>query len=160
MRCLIISDTTTHSKYWYYKYVQLLGGENILSPPLFILGGRRPSSPPRFLRLCLFSGTVPLLYNPVITLENEAINRPFSLEEVNRKLKNNKASGADNVINEFFKHCHNDCIQIIVDFFYIVLNTGFTPTEWCLGIVHPLFKNKCSVSDPDNYRGITLLSCT
>ena len=37
------------------------GGENILSPPpLFILGGRRPSSPPalppllapRFLRLC------------------------------------------------------------------------------------------------------------
>ena len=27
----------------------------------------------------LFSDTVPLLYNPAITLENEAINRPFSL---------------------------------------------------------------------------------
>ena len=43
----------------------------------------------------LFSGTVPLLYDPVITLENEAINRPFSLEEVKLeigKLKNNKAS--------------------------------------------------------------------
>ena len=45
-------------------------------------------------------------------------------------------------------------------FFNIVLNTGFRPTEWCLGIIHPLFKNKGSVSDPDNYRGITLLSCT
>ena len=50
MRCLIISDTTTHSKYWYYKYVQLLGGRKHTSPPpLFILGGgRRPSSPPAF----------------------------------------------------------------------------------------------------------------
>ena len=68
-------------------------------------------------------------------MENEAINRPFSLEEVElaiRKLKNNKASGVDNVINEFFKHCHNDCIKIIVDFFNIVLNTGFIPTEWCI----------------------------
>ena len=45
-------------------------------------------------------------------------------------------------------------------FFNIVLNTGFIPTEWCLGTIHPLFKNKGSVSDPDNYRGITLLSCT
>ena len=36
MRCLIISDTTTHSKYWYYKYVQLLGGgaPPLLAPPL------------------------------------------------------------------------------------------------------------------------------
>ena len=111
----------------------------------------------------LFSGTVPLLYDPASTLENEAINRPFSLEEVKlaiRKLKYKKASAVDNVINEFFKHCHNDCIQIIIDFLNIVLNTGFIPTEWCIGIIHPLFKNKGSVSDPDNYRSITLLSCT
>ena len=41
MRCLIISDTTTHSKYWYYKYVQLYwGAPPLLAPP-----------PPRFLRL-------------------------------------------------------------------------------------------------------------
>ena len=50
----------------------------------------------------LFSGTVSPLYNPVITGENEHINRPFSLEEVKlaiRKLKNNKASGVDNIKN-------------------------------------------------------------
>ena len=55
----------------------------------------------------LFSGTVPLLYDPAITQE---------VKLAIRKLKNNKASGVDNVINEFFKHCHIDCIQIIVDF--------------------------------------------
>ena len=40
--------------------------------------------------------------------------------------------------------------HINVDFLNIVLNTGFIPTEWCLGIIHPLFNNKGSVSDPDN----------
>ena len=75
-------------------------------------------------------------------------------------MKNNKASGADHVVNELFKHCHIDCIHIIVDFLNIVLNTGFVPMEWCLGIIHPLYKNNDSVTDPDTYRGITLLSCT
>ena len=69
-------------------------------------------------------------------------------------------SGVDNIIKEFFKYCHHDCIQIIVDFLNIVLNTGFIPTEWCLGIITPLYKNRGAVNDPDNYRGITLLSCT
>ena len=48
----------------------------------------------------------------------------------------------------------NDVI-IILNFLNIVLNTGFIPTEWCLGIDYPLFKNNGSVSDPNNYRGIT-----
>ena len=74
--------------------------------------------------------------------------------------KNNKSPGADYMINEFFKHCHIDCINIIVDVFNIVLYTGLVPTEWCLGIINPIYKNKGPRSDPDNYRGITLLSCT
>ena len=60
----------------------------------------------------LFSDTVPLLYNPVITLENEAITRPFSLEEVKLtigKLKNNKASGVDNVIPSFQDRMRSKC---------------------------------------------------
>ena len=98
-----------------------------------------------------------------VNSQNEAINKPFSVEEITlaiKKLKNNKASGVDNIINEFFKYCPHDCIQIIVDFLNIVLNTGFIPTEWCLGIISPLYKNRGAVNDPDNYRGITLLSCT
>ena len=39
-------------------------------------------------------------------------------------------------------------------------NTGCVPTEWCSGIIRPLYKNKGHITDPDNYGGITLLSCT
>ena len=44
--------------------------------------------------------------------------------------------------------------------FNIVLSTGYVPTEWCLGIICPIYKNNGSIDEPDNYRGITILSCT
>ena len=43
--------------------------------------------------------------------------------------------------------------------FNILLDTGFIPSDWCIGIIKPLFKNKGSTEDPNNYRGITILSC-
>ena len=49
---------------------------------------------------------------------------------------------------------------MIVDFLNVVLNMGCVTTEWCSGIIPPLYKNKASITDPDNYMGITLLSCT
>ena len=91
------------------------------------------------------------------------INMPFTLHEVQsaiKQLKNNKASGVDHMIYEFFKFCPKVCLEIIVDLFNLILDTGYVPTEWGLGMIYPLYKNKGSVKDPDNYRGITLLSCT
>lgn len=50
-------------------------------------------------------------------------------------------------------------LKIITLLFNTVLQTGVIPTDWCIGLILPLFKNKGSPNDPDNYRGITLLSC-
>ena len=43
--------------------------------------------------------------------------------------------------------------------FNLVLLSGIVPTDWCIGIIKPIYKKKGSIDDPDNYRGITLLSC-
>ena len=93
---------------------------------------------------------------------NEHINRPFTQDEVViliKKLKNKKACGIDNVINEYLKNSPTDLIVLIVKMFNLVLLSGIVPTDWCIGIIKPIYKKKGSIDDPDNYRGITLLSC-
>lgn len=93
---------------------------------------------------------------------NEEMNKPFTFDEVSKvvsKLKCNKACGIDHIINEFIKHSPHEMIEIITKLFNVVLNSGIIPTQWCVGLIKPLYKKKGSVDDPDNYRGITLLSC-
>ena len=74
-------------------------------------------------------------------------------------LKNKKACGIDLIRNEYLKNCPESLLILIKDLFNLILNTGLIPTEWCIGMIMPLYKNKGSANDPDNYRGITLLSC-
>ena len=50
-------------------------------------------------------------------------------------------------------------LKLVVSLFNIILHTGRVPTQWCIGIILPLYTNKGSHDDPNNYRGITLLSC-
>ena len=70
---------------------------------------------------------------------------PFSLQEVKqiiRKLRNNKACGKDNVRNEFPKSAPDSLLEILTQFFNIVLTTGTVPEEWCKGIIVGIFKSK------------------
>ena len=46
-----------------------------------------------------------------------------------------------------------------VKLFNIILDTSQIPDNWTIRIIKPIFKNKGSKNDTDNYRGITLLSC-
>ena len=84
------------------------------------------------------------------------------MEEIQKqikKLKYNKACGIDNIINEFLKNCPRDVLEVITKLFNIVLNSAVLPHSWCIGMIKPIYKNKGSPDDTDNYRGITLLSC-
>jgi hypothetical protein len=57
------------------------------------------------------------------------------------------------------KHGNEELLPVVVNLFNLVLLSGFVPTEWCIGIIKPLYKKRGSLDDTDNYRGITLLSC-
>lgn len=93
---------------------------------------------------------------------NEYLNEFFDVEYIRKvisRLKNNKATGIDFIHNEFLKHSSDSFIEFYCSFFNVILETGVVPEIWCEGIIMPLYKNKGSKGDPDNYRGITLLSC-
>ena len=93
---------------------------------------------------------------------NEDLNSEFTFSEILlciKKLQNNKASGIDQIINEYLKNCPDNVVVLIVKLFNIILDTGLIPTEWCKGLINPIFKGKGSRKTANNYRGITLLSC-
>ena len=104
------------------------------------------------------------LFDPSLVTHsiNKEINKHFTVQEINaliKNLKNNKSCGIDNIINEFIKHCPLEMKLAITKIFNIVLDTGIIPKEWCISLIQPIFKNKGESGDPDNYRGISLISC-
>ena len=42
--------------------------------------------------------------------------------------------------------------------FNVILHTGVFPEPWLIGIIKPIYKNKCKKNDPSNFRGIPLVS--
>ena len=95
--------------------------------------------------------------------DNDLIfNAPISINEVTeaiKKLKNGKAHGVDLILNEFIKSGSDKLHLIFTKLFNIIFESGIIPKDWSLGIIRPIYKNKGSRSDPNNYRGITILSC-
>jgi hypothetical protein len=103
------------------------------------------------------------------TLQNELpndcnvhINGYISQNEIFKcieNLKNNKACGEDEIINEYIKSTSNRFIHIYEKLFNIIFDTGVLPQSWLNGIIKPIYKNKGDVKDPMNYRPITIVSC-
>ena len=94
--------------------------------------------------------------------DNLPFNKPISEEEavkLTRKLKNGKASRIDNILNEFIKCSPPDMLKLICVFFNLIVDTGIIPPSWTIGLITPIYKRKGDINDPDNYRGIALLSC-
>ena len=92
----------------------------------------------------------------------DGINNPITSEEVKRSLKSlkqHKACGTDQIINEFLQATQNKMLSIYVNLFNCVLFSGTIPEDWTVGIINPIFKRKGDKMKPENYRGITVLSC-
>ncbi|XP_030831963.1 uncharacterized protein LOC115920383 [Strongylocentrotus purpuratus] len=85
---------------------------------------------------------------------------PFTIEEVKaaiKALKNNKATGFDNIAAETLKAGGPAMAQILLKIINTAFTQGKTPVEWSKGLITPVHK-KGDKLDPANYRAITLLS--
>ena len=86
---------------------------------------------------------------------------PFSQTEIRKAINNlssNKASGVDNIINEYFKNAADLLVEPIQILFNKILQTGVFPAQWATGLIVPIYK-KGDADDTNYYRGITLISC-
>ncbi|XP_071145017.1 uncharacterized protein [Mytilus edulis] len=85
---------------------------------------------------------------------------PITFAEVKlviSNLKVNKSAGPDRIVNEILKHSQPVIINSIVKVFNLILKTGNYPDSWKLSFMIPLHK-KGDKLDPNNYRGISLIS--
>ena len=95
-------------------------------------------------------------------LENEFLNAPFNENEVRSvlsSLESGKAAGPDCLINEFFKCSSSVTSKLLMKMFNVILASGYLPDSWSSGWIVPIYKNKGSKIDPNNYRGISLINC-
>ena len=105
------------------------------------------------------SGYVPEINSE---LADDILNTEFTEDEIRievRNLKNGKACGTDKILNDFIKSTFSEMKHIYVEVFNRILNEGYIPESWTIGMISPIFKNKGDRMDFDNYRGITILSC-
>ena len=75
-----------------------------------------------------------------------------------KKLKRDKSSGSDNILNEYFLEAGDILLSHLTELFNLVLDSCHFPESWSDGIIIPLFK-KGDRTDVKNFRGITLVSC-
>ena len=70
-------------------------------------------------------------------------------------LKCGKASGPDDIINEFIKYEQQNLKFVLNQQFYVIYDTGIYPEKWSTGVI-VLIYTKGDKDDPAYYRGITL----
>ena len=94
-------------------------------------------------------------YNTAYEICNGVITEKEIKFHVN-KLKNNKASGVDGIVAEFFKYAPLNLIPILYTVYNGIFDKGKWPTQWSIGLISPVHK-KNSINIPDNYRKITVM---
>ena len=93
---------------------------------------------------------------------NPFLEEPFSLKEVEcaiKKLHLKKAPGHDGVTAEHIRYGGPDLCRVLCELYNRCVEEEYIPCNFRRGVQIPLYKGKntCPLN-PDNYRGITLLS--
>ena len=97
------------------------------------------------------------------TIENncDLLNAPIRDEEIVesiKSLKNDKSPGPDGLCAEIYKYTLDYTLPYLKCLFNEIFENSRVPEEWCYSIVSPIYK-KGSMSNPNNYRGISLIDC-
>lgn len=89
------------------------------------------------------------------------LNCDITLSDVDNVISDlacNKAPGLDSISNECIKSSRILIAPLLCQLFNKILETGIYPDAWCDALIVPIYKNG-NHDDPENYRGIALLSC-
>ena len=111
-------------------------------------------------------GTEPTSGQPVVIDEEDppsvdVLDSPITVEEIMRAvehLKTNKAPGTDGIVAEMIKTSLPQILPFLVALLNRIFDTGEYPTAWTGAVIIPRHK-RGNKNDPDNYRGLSLLSC-
>ncbi|CAM9773620.1 unnamed protein product, partial [Heterosigma akashiwo] len=80
------------------------------------------------------------------------------IENQIKKLKRLKAAGVDGIYNEIIISSAPHLIESLEVLFNKILSSRYFPSDWNIVMISPLYKSD-DADDPNNYRGISLLSC-
>ena len=97
-----------------------------------------------------------------ISSPNPILDQNFTEEELKRTirhLKNNKRCGIDEILNEYLINSTSEYIKLYTKLLNVILKCGIILEEWGIGIIKPLSTGEGLITDPNNYRGITINSC-
>ena len=86
----------------------------------------------------------------------------IKLAEITRVVANSpnkKAAGPDGITNEVLKSSFGLVFSFLVTLFNICFTNATCPVVWLDAYLKPLYKGKGEKTDPNSYRGISLLSC-
>lgn len=99
--------------------------------------------------------------NTTIKTKPENINPPTAkeVEKAIKEMKNYKACGEDSTFAELWKYAGSTAQTSLHVTFQKIWITEKFPEHWTKAIINPIHK-KGDKSNPDNYRGISLLDCT
>uniref|UniRef100_A0A8D8RIQ9 Craniofacial development protein 2 n=2 Tax=Cacopsylla melanoneura TaxID=428564 RepID=A0A8D8RIQ9_9HEMI len=93
--------------------------------------------------------------------DNEEEDAP-NITEVKKaiqRLKNNRAPGEDGIVAEMWKAVNVSALEKLESIMKQIWETEILPEEWKTALIHPIHK-KGDKSEPNNYRGISLLQVT